>query len=70
MTSSTRETAYHEALGSLYDTALDSGAWAQFMTRFAGAVGACGAQYLVWSDASNSIPQRPPCRQRSKWRRR
>lgn len=51
MTSSTRETAYHEALGSLNDTALDSGAWARFMTRFAGAVGARGAQYLVWSDA-------------------
>ena len=55
MTSSTRETAYHEALGPLYDTALDSGAWAQFMTRFAGAVGACGAQYLVWSDATNAM---------------
>ena len=55
MTVASRETAFQMALSALYETALDSNAWAEFMTNFAGAVGACGAQYLVWNDATNAM---------------
>ena len=55
MTAAARETAFQVALGALYETALDSNAWAEFMSSFAGMVGACGAQFLVWNDATNAM---------------
>lgn len=49
------ETAYRKTLSSLYETALDPAAWPRFLNDFGKSVGACGAQFLVWSDATNAM---------------